>query len=1382
MIKSVSNVHNYYSQPAPSGPLTVGAALAALKANPRLRVAIADTTQNLTLNLAGLSGLSNNITQISQTDAETGIVSVTATGYSRYSNVLEKFSTNYRLNVTDAQAQSATALAANDHVLSFTVSDNSVNIAGNISNLDGQTKLARVTVTSQGAPLALTAAQLADNADAISKIAGSYSLSIADASCADALSYVDNLHVRAVTVADTVSAISGSLDDLVSLGLRLKKVSSVDSNVLNITAAQVQADAAVIGKLYQGYQLALQNASLAQANNLYRNKKIVSIDVVDTAANISRGVDLLSKLGGSLNSIHVTDLDHALQITSNQYTAQAAGIARMVAGDDYKLVISGASAAEAGVFAGNDHVTSISVTDTAAAIASAFDDLSVNDKVTAVGISGRTATLAISSVQFINDNAVLDKIRGNYRLTVSGVDADSAAALLQNNSHISAITVAGTASQLTGDIADLAAAGRKITAVTQHGAAAPLELSVSEWRNYQDLLNKFVGGCSVNLSAVSAAAAVGYAQDSRVQGIFITDSAASISLHWDELRTLGAQITGLRTTDASPVLYLTASQWQNSSQLLDKIEGTYSISVRGATASQIGSMLADSHVTAVDATDSTVNIASELDAIHDAVQNRADIAISLHRRDTAGFLGLTSNQLTADADVLALIQGNYYLQVSAVAPDQATTLAQDHRVAGMSVTGTGGEITGNLSALNALGSKVIDLNQSDPQNDLNLTLGDWVAYQNLLGKFGSGLSVTLSEVPAAQAAALLGDSRVDSVAVTDSGSHIAAGLDALQALGPALTSITQSDTDTPLRLSMAQYAQDAAALAKLNDGYSLYVYRAAVADAATLGIADHVAQIAVTDTVDNVANGLEALSQNNRIDTISVSGAAARFAMTTEQRTTYADALSKIVGGYKLVITNAAAADASTLGSDSRVATWRVVDSTANLVGSLASINAAGSKVQSITLNDAPSNLSMSYSQWTQFQPVLARIGSAYTVAVTGVAADKVAALASDPRVASLSVSDTVAHIVANLDVLEQNANLLTAISSSDAAQPSMTITATQYLGDADALAKINAGSYTLNVTNASVDQALTLSADSKVSNLDVKDSAANLSDRLASLLNLAQLRSITVSDAAAMSLTDATYQNAASKIVGSYSAHIVDVAAARASALNADGHVLDYNIADSASAIDGSLSTLLGYTKLTGIQVTSDNGPITLTQSAFSSLTADDLSRLSGSYRLHLTGAAVQDLPADLQNANVAVISVADTAQNISRRFDQLTQLAGQIDSIDLTDAAPTPIALTTAQYAYAGATLGKIAGDYQLAITDATAQDAAYYAGLDHVATVSVSDGSANISAQVDALAAIVGKLDLVNNNDGGAITLTQAQYDADRALFSVPGLDPANYKITE
>ncbi|NCZ95966.1 hypothetical protein EBZ02_02190, partial [bacterium] len=61
-----------------AGAATAGAgvagALAALKSNPRLKVEIADSTQNLALYLDALSPLSNNITRIAQTDAATGLM------------------------------------------------------------------------------------------------------------------------------------------------------------------------------------------------------------------------------------------------------------------------------------------------------------------------------------------------------------------------------------------------------------------------------------------------------------------------------------------------------------------------------------------------------------------------------------------------------------------------------------------------------------------------------------------------------------------------------------------------------------------------------------------------------------------------------------------------------------------------------------------------------------------------------------------------------------------------------------------------------------------------------------------------------------------------------------------------------------------------------------------------------------------------------------------------------------------------------------------------------------------------------------------------------------------------------------------------------------
>ena len=1380
-ISSVKSTSNYYSQAAQSGPVTVGVAMAALKANPRLQVAISDTTQNISRYLTSLTALGNNITGITQTDPSTHI-SLTAAQMTKSAGLLNKFSTAYKLDVSDAQAQAVTSLASNDHVTTFTVTDNSTNVASYIAALNNQSKLSKVTLSTANTAVSLTATQMADNANALSKVFGNYSLAITDANCTDALSYTDNLHVRSVSIVDTASNISTHLDDLKTLGLRIKSVTSSDSDVLSINASQVQTDAIVIGKLYKGYQLSLLNASMSQAQSLYANKKVVSIQVVDTATNVASNVGLLSKLGSSLQSIHVSDAaSSTLQMTSAQFSAQAQGLAKISANDAYTLNITGASAAEAKVLQNNTHVTAIKVADTAASISAALDDLQANNKVSTIGITGN-GLLTLTQAQLSSDASALSKVNSNYKLNVKDVDADTASSLMRSNSHINSITVSGTSAQLASDIVNLAALGNRITAVTKTTASA-INLTAADWNTYQSVFNKITGGCSVNLTGVTATDAIKLAADARVQSISITDTASAINNQWNNLAALGSQVSALNPTDSSPSLALKASQWQNTSALLSRITGDYSLSVTGASMSQMDDLLADTHVVAIDITDTATHINNQLDAIQTALTDHDDVSIKLRLSDPKNAILLTATQLTDDADALGLIQGNYTLAVTNALAAQATTIAQNSHVNSIAVSDTGAHVIAQLATLNDLGSKVSNITLSDASSNQNISLDQWTSYKTTWDKVVGGLHVSLSQVPAARATPLLTDSRVSTVAISDTTAHIASSLDALQALGTGLTLITASDAGTPLQLSMSQYNRDATALAKLDGSNTLSISGANVNDLIALNANDQVTHIALTDNSANIAAALANLSSNDKIDTITVNGTATPYSMTMAQRTSYATLLGKFVGGYKLNITDASVGDAATLRSDSHVASMSITDTSANIVGALASLSTTDAKLQNLALTTSPGTLTMTAAQWTQYQTVLSKITTPYSVAITEVAADKVANLVADARVSSVAVTDTTAHINNNLNALEQNANVVASITPSETTPDAMTITAQQYFADADAFADIDGGNYSLVVNEVAIDQMASLTADSHVTQLNINDSTSNVATRLADLASNDKLGNIHVTDSTAMRLSDASYTTYAStlgKINNNYTTHITDATVTRAATLHNDGKVVDFGIADTSAHIGSSLVTLLGYTDMTGISITNDNSPISLTQTQFDSLSQDDLDKINGDYRFNLTNVEVQDIAGDLANTNVTTLSLSDTVANLAADFDHIANLGSTVDAITLSDATTTPIVLSTEQYAYASDTLGKIDSSYSLAITNATAQDATTYASLSRVEHVSVADSSANISASFDSLVAIGSKLEFVTSTDEDPITLTQAQYDAHSDFFASKGLDPNNYMI--
>ena len=64
----------------------------------------------------------------------------------------------------------------------------------------------------------------------------------------------------------------------------------------------------MLGKIVTGYQLAAQNTSAAQFTNILNNKKVITVDIVDKAANIARNWNTLNNLNnGTLSTVTVSD-------------------------------------------------------------------------------------------------------------------------------------------------------------------------------------------------------------------------------------------------------------------------------------------------------------------------------------------------------------------------------------------------------------------------------------------------------------------------------------------------------------------------------------------------------------------------------------------------------------------------------------------------------------------------------------------------------------------------------------------------------------------------------------------------------------------------------------------------------------------------------------------------------------------------------------------------------------------------------------------------------------------------------------------------------------------------------------------------------------------
>jgi len=1396
-ISSISSTAsaNYYTKAALAGPVDINTALSALKVNPRIKVSIKDTSANISNNLETLNKYVNNINVagIEQTDP-TSVMEVSATQLAKFTTLLGKFSTNYKINVSNVTTASVNSMDSNQHVNKFSITDTSIKIGASLDNIkDKIAKLDKVTVSTPNTFISLTADQFDIDGAVISKINNSYSLSVKNATAEQASTYQGNFNIKSVAVSDTANEISAHLDDLQKLGLSLTEVKSTDNAAINISANQIESDALVIGRLYKGYQLAVTSANLSQATKLMASKKMVSIEIVDSAANISMNLDLLKKLGNSLTSIRITDTNNALTMNSTQYATVSSTLEKidLETCGDYKIDLQKATAAEARAFETTDHIRNISIYDSNSNISSQWENLIENGRIANIYITSANNTLSIKKDNLVTNT--LATIRTNYGLDINSVAISDVDDLVQGNARISSVSVTGDAKDVTDNLSTLDALGSRLKTITRTDTATTaLNLTAGEWNKYANLLTKITSGYAINISGVSVANAKSIASDKRIQSVSVTDTATAISSKIDSLHYLGTQLSSIILSDTNAIS-LTANQWKYESSTLSKIGSTlenlgtgYTLSIKNAATDQLASLLLDTKITSIDFADTNEKIVSNLDALQSAITANAQVNFSIRQLNASQPLAITYDQYTNAATALSKITSNYSLTLSGAPIDEATdstsTLYKDKSVSSFQVQGDHSSIETSLSALNSLGNKVTAITQTDASdNDLSLSLDQWTTYGKTIYKIQSGVHASISGVPVSGVTSLLLDSRVKNISVSDSVSNISTAIDQLNNLGPKLVKITPSNPSSEISVSMDQLNRTSGLLGKIDGSYSLAVKNATAVDAQNLLSTDyeHVTSVYVADSSSNIASKFDELSNNSKLDEIKQTGVASPLVLTNAQRITgNASTFAKISGGYTLNISDATVGTLSDILSDSSVTGVALSGSASNIVDNLTALSAASNKLQTISITGtSPATLAMTYSQWNQNQVTLAKITSPYKVSISDVSATNAGSVASDQRVISLSVLDSTQNINTNLDSLQRLGAQLTTITVNDVGTPpAMSITAYQYHNDANALSKISGANYSLSITGANVLDASVMEVDSQVSNFTLRDFSYNIGNSITDLNSYAKLlsNSIAVIDSTVpISLSANLYTSSSAtlaKITSSYMLEVTDASTSMASQLQSNSHVSSFNVKDTSSNVGSALlanSSIADMSKISSIAVTSDDGAIDMTQSQYESL-SDSISQITGSFRLKISDVLIGDLFTTLSEPHVISADLSASSSDISANFDGLSNLGNSLTSITLSNAS-TPIALTYEQWSNGTDTLSKITNaTYHLALVSVSAADATSASAQANVDSVSVNDGANNISSKFDALSALGSVLDSIEVSDQTAIVITQTQFDSSSELI--------------
>ena len=1074
-------------------------------------------------------------------------------------------------------------------------------------------------------------------------------------------------------------------------------------------------------------------------------------------------------------------------------------------------------------FRSNSITTPVNITDTVSNIKNNFDFLTqLGNKLGSLKLSdgnNQGNSLSLTSSQYTSGSSVLNNIKSAFSLKVTNVSTDDLNSVLSNVKVIK-VEVADTTAKIGLNFDRLLAQPNKVDKVTQTGALTDISITEAQRTSANNLgmLAKIKDSNNANnyslaLTNVKAGTATALVTNAanKVSSVDVKDTAANIAAKVGELATITpAKLLGISQSDAASSIQLDYTTYNsNKTGVLTKLAGNSNLTVTNVKADQatVDAVNADAKVkgisitdtaqavldgkihnnglakvTATNVVDTSTNISAKFGTTNTLLAGMSGLTkVTIKDTGTAGALNITEDQFKNNTALLGklYVDGNanknaYTLTVKDVIAGDAATLAKTATITHITVKSS---ISEALSSFTALSS----------------------------------------------------NTKVNQIDLTGSSADIGTNIDAMDKLGAKLNTITNSSAGTDISVTYDQFVKRSATLAKI-DTYGLNVTDASASAAKNLATDNtrHVNHLTVKDSGANISTAFTDLKDTvagSKLTKI-VQSDTAEIKLTAAQKTLAAGVLgvlkdaSGTTTNFKLHITEALAANVSTLSAANNVTKVSIKDTSANIstsIGLLTSVSQAG-ELGDVYQTGTQANIGITATQLANANTkgVLEKVYDTnnvkgnYTLDVTGVlAADAKALETANSKVAKITISDTAANLASNLATVSTiNASKLKSLTVTGGDIDVQASNLVSY--NTSVFSKIDGGSYTLNVLDASATQAKTLtSTNTKIAHLTVSDSGTSVAAKwgdLNDLVTATKLTKITLSDAdTPLVLTDAQYNNGQASSLGNtlnqgnYKLSISGVSAGDAAdstkSVNTDGNVVSMSVKDTGANIATNLSSLndLGG-KLLSINWTdtkdgggADQIMATIAASDYQNYIGTLAKVNGGVYSADVTGLAAADAASAGADSNVHAFTVSDTAANLGKYFDSLTTLADAAhtanDGTGVTDIAQTgagDISITKTQYDAGTNSMALLtANSLSFAVTDVAVADAATVAGdtTNTVNKVSIKDTAANFAADLDDsgaqttgnLTANVAKIDKVTLSDTNAFTITGYQYNGNTAVLA-------------
>lgn len=284
-----------------------------------------------------------------------------------------------------------------------------------------------------------------------------------------------------VEIKDTKANIEAKIGDLLTMGTKLKTITSTDASTNGAMAFTLTGDqyatnqktlATVFGKLsgtgtpnatyaVTGLDLEITGSTLKTA---LADKRLSSLTLkAANAAKITANYATLAPTGPAsaitnadkISKITLTDTTSAIAMTGKQYQASTALLAKIKNSNDVatavKVTLSDVKVTNVAAFNADTKITALAVRDTAANIAANLDAgaaAALNySKVTSIAQTDGKGTIDVSYTNYQNAAVALtlhDKVQSSTNVRVTNVAAAQAASVVGSTNNVDKVTIKDT--------------------------------------------------------------------------------------------------------------------------------------------------------------------------------------------------------------------------------------------------------------------------------------------------------------------------------------------------------------------------------------------------------------------------------------------------------------------------------------------------------------------------------------------------------------------------------------------------------------------------------------------------------------------------------------------------------------------------------------------------------------------------------------------------------------------------------------------------------------------------------------------------------------------------------------------------------------------------